>query len=55
MSKSDVDKDVEKFFNQYIIVNGIDGIEPEDIGLVFTLYICRYLEYADKKFDITLN
>lgn len=55
MSVDEINDDVSRFFAQYIRANDIDDIEPEDVGDVFLLYICRYLEYTDKKFDITLN
>ena len=55
MSKEEVDDDVARFFAQYIRTHNVEDIEPDDVGDVFLLYMCRYLEYSDKKFDITQN
>ena len=55
MSVDEINEDVARFFAQYIRSNDVDDIGPDDIDDVFLLYMCRYLEYTDKKFDITLN
>lgn len=55
MSIDEINEDVARFFVSYIRENDIDEIEPEDIPDVFMLYIFRYLEYTDKKFDISQN
>lgn len=55
MSEDDVNEDVARFFAQYIRTHDIEDIEPDDVGDVFLLYMCRYLEYRDKKFDISQN
>lgn len=48
-------EDLEKFYSDYLSKHRIDDIVPQEVSDVYALYICRYLEYADKTFDITQN
>lgn len=55
MSEEEFLDDLEVFYSDYIKKNRIDDLVSDEVSDVFILYICRYLEYADKKFDITQN
>ena len=47
--------DLEQFYSQYITKERIDDLVEKEVYDVYALYICRYLEYADKTFDKNLN
>lgn len=55
MSNDEFTNDLELFYSDYIKKHRIDGLVEKEVNDVFALYIARYLEYSDKKFDIRLN
>lgn len=55
MTEEEFLADLEKFYSEYVFKQRIDDIVPQEVFDVYALYICRYLEYADKKFDIRQN
>ncbi len=55
MSEEEFLEDLEKFYQEYITKNRLEDIVPPEVEDVYALYICRFLEYTDKTFDITQN
>jgi hypothetical protein len=55
MSEEEFLEDLENFYQDYIRKHRLDDITPLEVGDVFALYISRYLEYTDKKFDVREN
>lgn len=55
MTEEEFLDDLERFYSEYVFKHRIDDIVPKEVFDVYALYICRYLEYADKTFDIRIN
>jgi hypothetical protein len=55
MSEEEFLEDLEMFYSQYLRKHRIDDLVEKEVRDVYALYICRYLEYTDKTFDITQN